>query len=223
MDESAPQAQGPVFEALEAGQRERQAWMRLPAGQGLALTAQHAARGPNPGQYSLPQVRLVCLPVASIETLAQPLRLWSSALAVGGVLMVSSLGPETLIEWRRAMGISPDAGPRGLDLHDLGDLLSQSGLSAPVTESERVVWTYRSFQTAWNDLRGLWLAAAGSGLQPRSRLQRAEASFEGLRADDGRVSLTFEWVHAHAWRGEPRAGPQDNAKPLTFQPKGRFG
>jgi malonyl-CoA O-methyltransferase len=226
MDEPAlhwSQPKGAIFEALQAGQRERQAWMRLPEGAGLAPHSTRVLLGPSAEQVGQPQVGLVCLPVPSLELLAQPLRLWASALAVGGVLMVSSLGPGTLIEWRKALGLSPDAWPRGLDLHDLGDLLSQSGLSAPVTESERVTWTYRHFQTAWNDLRGLWLAPAGSGLQPRSCHKRAQATFEGLRASDGRVSLTFEWVHAHAWRGEPRRGAQDSAKPLTFQAKGRFG
>lgn len=232
MDETAHGSNGSVMEALEAGQHDRLEWMRLAAGDQLSLPMKAFQAGPQvspqvnhqAAHAPLSLVRVVGLPLPRLEHLAESIRLWVPALGPGGVLMVSSLGPGTLIEWRTALGLDLQAEPRGLDLHDLGDALSQAGLSAPVTESERVVWTYRSFLTAWNDLRGLWPATSGRGLQPRSRFAAAQDAFDRLRGGDGRVSLSFEWVHAHAWRGEARRNAGNGGeKPLTFQPLGRFG
>lgn len=166
---------------------------------------------------------LLGLPTPTLPVLGGWLEARVSALRPGGALMVATLGPGTLLSWRRRLGIPADAEPRGLDLHDLGDLLSRAGLAAPVTESERLALSYRRFETVMEDLHGLWPCISGPGLRGRSVLARLRDQFEQMRAADGRVCLEFELVFAHGWRGEPRVRAPAATQPVTFQAAGRFG
>ena len=70
---------------------------------------------------------------------------WQRVLRVNGLLMFSTLGPDTLRELRAAyadaeaaLGIAP-AGARVIDfvdMHDLGDMLVESGFEIPVMDQE---------------------------------------------------------------------------------------
>lgn len=223
-DPRHPQGGGSVvFDRLVAGIEERQAWMRFPAGRAIIGRLQGPPMGSG-AEEPVSFLGLICLPTPSLAHLEQALKAISAPIQTGGALLLAALGPGTLLAWRRARGLSPETEPRGLDLHDLGDLLSRTGFAAPVTEAERLVLSYRQFETAWKDLHGLWPRSSGPGLSGRSSLARGRAEFEDLRGADGRVSLEFELVFAHGWRGQARARAEPQAdQPLTFQPRGRFG
>ena len=65
-------------------------------------------------------------------------------LAPGGLLMFSTFGPDTLKELREAYR-GTDAHThvnRFIDLHDLGDMLVQSGFADPVMDMEHLTLTY---------------------------------------------------------------------------------
>src|SRR5262252_7176657 len=76
---------------------------------------------------------------------AQTLREWHRVLEVGGLLMFSTYGPDTLKELRAAFGA--DAAPHVhpfVDLHDLGDTLAGNGFADPVMDMDIVTVTYDS-------------------------------------------------------------------------------
>jgi len=130
-------------------------------------------------------------------------------LEVGGLLMFSSLGPDTLMELRRAFAaVDAAAHVHGfIDMHDLGDMLMASGLAEPVMDMETITLTYDDLSGLVRDLRhgGAANVAADRrrGLTGRGVWQRAREGYEAARRD-GRLPATFEVVYGHAWKAQPK-------------------
>jgi len=133
------------------------------------------------------------------------LRELARVLAADGLLLFSTLGPDTLAELRVAAGAGRVH--RFADMHDVGDALVAAGFTAPVMDTERLTMTYPSGAALLADLRasGQTCAAPGRsrGLAGRRFQDALGAALEALRRD-GRVPLTFEVVYGHAWKGTPR-------------------
>jgi malonyl-CoA O-methyltransferase len=137
------------------------------------------------------------------------LREFHGVLAVGGLLMFSTLGPDTLAELREAAG-----GARVhtfADMHDLGDMLVAAGFAEPVMDMERVTLLYQDGAALLADLRasGQTCALAARAGQPRRGL--AGRGFlaslkERLDAQrrNGKLPVTFEVVYGHAWKAAPK-------------------
>lgn len=133
---------------------------------------------------------------------------WHRALAVGGFLMFSTLGPGTLLELQdlyRSAGWG-DAYAPFVDMHDLGDMLVHAGFADPVMDQETLTLTWPDTEALLLELRSLGANVASNrfaGLRtPRWRDRLAEAL--RARAVNGRPALTFELVYGHAFRGAPR-------------------
>lgn len=119
-------------------------------------------------------------------------------LAPEGLLMFSTLGPDTLKELRVAAGATRVH--EFIDMHDLGDMLVSAGFSAPVMDMEVLTFTYKDADALLADLR--------AGGQTNARIDRprglsGKGFLEKLRASAGKSS-TFEVVYGHAWKGAPR-------------------
>ena len=136
---------------------------------------------------------------------------WHRALATGGFLMFSCLGPDTLHELRtiyRQLGWPPPAHDF-TDMHDWGDMLVHAGFAEPVMDMERLTLTWETPQRLLAELRGLGVNlhlkrfAALRGRAWRERLWQELA--RSLRQPDGRLALTFEIVYGHAVKPAPRA------------------
>jgi len=124
------------------------------------------------------------------------LREFGRVLAPGGLLMFSTLGPDSLKELRAA------AGERRvhafIDMHDLGDMLLAAGLAAPVMDMELITLEYPGAGTLLDDLRGSGQTSARAD-RPRGLAGRAFA--ERLhRALGDKPRASFEVVYGHAWR-----------------------
>lgn len=118
--------------------------------------------------------------------------------APGGLLMFSTLGPDTLKELRVAAGATRVH--QFLDMHDLGDMLVEAGFSAPVMDMELLTMTYPAAETLLADLR----ASGQTSARPdRARGLGGKGFLEKLRRNLPCMA-TFEVVYGHAWRGEPR-------------------
>ncbi len=118
-------------------------------------------------------------------------------LAPEGLLMFSTLGPDTLKELRAAAGAARVH--RFADMHDLGDALMAAGFSAPVMDMELLTLAYADAGALLADLR-----ASGQTL---SRTDRARGlAGRGLRAalERSGSTATYEVVYGHAWKNAPR-------------------
>src|SRR5512134_3200871 len=130
------------------------------------------------------------------------LREWHRALEVGGLLMFSTYGPDTLKELRTAFAdTTPHVHPFA-DMHDVGDALVAAGFADPVMDMEVITLTYGSPEGLIADLRAGGLRNAHAdrrrALTGARRWVRARTALAGL-ARDGRVPASFEIVYGHAW------------------------
>ena len=148
-------------------------------------------------------------------------------LEVGGLLMFSTLGPDTLRELRQAFG-DIDTAPHVhgfLDMHDLGDMLVASGLGEPVMDMELITLTYDDVTQLAGDLRGTGsancAAARRRGLTGRGVWQGVRQRYERFRRE-GRLPATFEVVYGHAWKAPPR-NTQDGRAIVRFDLPRRAG
>jgi malonyl-CoA O-methyltransferase len=143
----------------------------------------------------------------------QPLlQAWRRALAPGGFLMFSTLGPGSLDLLRQLYGSAGWGAPHApfVDMHDLGDMLVANGFAEPVMDQETINLDYRSPQALVAELRSL-----GANLDPKR--------FAGLRTPrwrdqlherlaqrvsiHGSLRLQVELVYGHAFRSAD-AGPR---------------
>jgi malonyl-CoA O-methyltransferase len=145
-------------------------------------------------------------------------------LEIGGLFSFTTFGPDTLKELRAAFaGI--DTRPhvaRFADMHDIGDLLVQSGFADPVMQMEMLTLTYADARSMTADLKAIGATNAAHGrrrgLTGRRRFERALAALDATpgRTTDGRIPATFEVIHGHAWKAVPRRTAEGHAI-VTFE------
>lgn len=145
-----------------------------------------------------------------LNDLSDVFREFNRVLRVGGLLMFSTFGPDTLKELRQSIDAISGKGSNRIheftDMHDIGDMLLQTGFSDPVMDMETLKLTYAD---PWQAMRELRLAGSVSaqyeihrGLGAKSFWPRV---FEHWPRDmQGRYVLTFELVQGHAWKASPR-------------------
>ncbi|UXY16783.1 malonyl-ACP O-methyltransferase BioC [Chitiniphilus purpureus] len=139
-------------------------------------------------------------------------------LRPGGLLMFSTLGPDTLRELRAAFeGVDGYSHVnRFIDMHDLGDALLHAGLSTPVMDMELITMTYPDAGSVMRDLKaiGAHNATFGrpAGLMGKAVWRKVNAQYERFRRN-GELPCTYEVVYGHAWKPETR--------PVTALPDGR--
>lgn len=132
------------------------------------------------------------------------LREFARVLSPEGLLMFSTLGPDTLKELRTAAGASRVHA--FTDMHDLGDMLVAAGFSAPVMDMEMIEIEYPKGKNLLADLRSSGQTSARAD-RPRGLAGRGfgEALRAGLAA-----RATFEVVYGHAWKG---VGKESHVEP----------
>jgi malonyl-CoA O-methyltransferase len=149
------------------------------------------------------------------------LREMHRVLAVDGLLMFSTFGPDTLKELRASFGDGYVHTQRFADMHDLGDMLVGCGFADPVMDMEVLTMTYGSLDDLFRDLRqsgaGCAMQARRHGLMGRSAWQQMRAAYEKL-AQDGRLPATFEVVYGHAWKAQPKK-TEDGRAIIRFDTK----
>lgn len=144
-------------------------------------------------------------------------------LGPSGLFLFSTLGPDSLVQLRRAWASVDDAiHVHGfVDMHDLGDLVVRAGLAEPVLATETLSLTYAGVGDLVRDLRasgGVNIAAGRRrGLTGRVAWGAFEQALLAGRRHD-RLSITVELILAHAWgAGPPRkvlGGLAEHAVPI---------
>lgn len=122
------------------------------------------------------------------------LREFHRVLAPEGLLMFSSLGPDTLKELRAAAG--QGRVHAFVDMHDLGDMLVAAGFSAPVMDMEMLTMAYGRGEDLLADLRA---SGQTSARRDRARGLAGRRLRERLRAELPREA-SFEVLYGHGWK-----------------------
>jgi malonyl-CoA O-methyltransferase len=128
------------------------------------------------------------------------------ALRPGGLLLYSTLGPETLSELRSAWASADSASHVSAfaDMTQLAGAMSHSGLSEPVMDREVQVLHYPDVQALMSELHAGGARHAASdrrrSLTGRGRLQKMLSAYEEYRADLG-IPARWEILYGAAFAG----------------------
>lgn len=125
-------------------------------------------------------------------------------LKPGGLLMFSTLGPDTLKELRDSWRVVDDDVHvhEFLDMHDVGDAMLRAGLADPVMDVERFTLTYTDAFQLMRELKILGAHNAATerrqGLTGKDRIKKMALAYEQHRLD-GMLPASYEVVYGHAW------------------------
>ena len=129
-------------------------------------------------------------------------------LKPGGLMVLSTFGPETLWELREAFShadSAPHVSPFA-SIAQFGDALISAGFKDPVLDRDELHLQHESLGDLMRELRTLGATNALStrrrSLTGRERFARASAAYEPLRRD-GKLPATWEVITAHAWGPQP--------------------
>lgn len=128
-------------------------------------------------------------------------------LAPGGVLLFSTLGPDTFEQLKNAWAQVDNYSHlhHFHDMHLWGDLLLKTRYQEPVVDMEKITVRYQSLKQLVKDLRyqGVQLSPdkTNKGLVTPARWKAFEAAYEHYRDQDGLLPLTYEVIYGQAWGG----------------------
>lgn len=132
-------------------------------------------------------------------------------LEVGGLFMASTLGPDTLKEWRMAFSDARAPVLSFADMHDLGDSLCASGFADCVVDREDLTLTYDSWAAMVQELRQSTPASPAAkrrhGLMTPAHWARVEAAYPRR---GGKWPVTVELIYCHAWKETTKASGHEH-------------
>ncbi len=144
-------------------------------------------------------------------------------LKPGGLLMFSTLGPDTLHELRSSWQQvdSNNHVNAFIDMHDIGDAMIRSRLSDPVMDVENITMTYSEVMTLMRDLKILGAHNMTQG-RPRNLTSKTKITamcdaYESYRTE-GVLPATYEVVYGHAWAPENKQEAQNGANGVFHFP-----
>ena len=94
-----------------------------------------------------------------------------------------------------------------IDMHDIGDLASRSGLVEPVVDVDRLTLDYADVNALAADLHAAGVANSAVGRHPGLMSRQRWAAFESAMiagAPEDRISVSVELVFLQAWAPERR-------------------
>lgn len=161
-----------------------------------------------------------------LDTPAHVFQEVSRVLRKGGVFAFATLGPDSLLEIRRAWSqVDNDNHVNHfLDMHDIGDALLRSGLRDPVLDVDHLELLYENPERLFADLGHV---GARNTLRERRRSLMGRRSFERMQAAlasesaDGKIRLNLELVYGHCWGGGPRMDPANYTVDASRIPRRR--
>ena len=149
-------------------------------------------------------------------------------LRPGGLLLLSSFGPDTLVELREAFAQADDAPHVSpfASIARFGDALVHAGFRDPVLDRDLFVHGHRDLPELMRELRTLGatnaLHARRHTLTGKSRFAAAAAAYERERREDGLLPATWEAIYAQAWAPEPGAPIREGGMEVTSVPLSRI-
>lgn len=133
------------------------------------------------------------------------LREFSRVLRDEGLLLLTSLGPDTLYELRESF-LSVDNAAHAYnfyDMHHAGDWLKGLHFSDPVVDREVITIAYDHLSLFFQDLKQLHatnrLMDRSRGLLSRNRWEKMLLHYEQFKKEDY-YPVTIELIFGHAWK-----------------------
>ena len=144
-------------------------------------------------------------PLLSVTDPISVLRELSRVLRDEGLLLFTSLGPDTLYELRESF-LAVDHHPHVhdfLDMHHVGDWLKELSFGDPVVDREVITIAYGDLFLLFADLKRLrtnnQLINHSRGLLSRNSWKKMLLRYEQFKKEDY-YPATVELIFAHAWK-----------------------
>lgn len=138
--------------------------------------------------------------------LQQTLKECRRVLKPKGLLLFSTMGPETLKELRESFSDGKWHVHAFHDMHDVGDILTYLSFIDPVMDMQQLTVHYSSIFQLLKDLKltGAHNAAKGrcKGLMGKMNWQCMLKSYEEQRNEGGTLPVTLEVIYGHAFGAE---------------------
>jgi len=137
-----------------------------------------------------------------------------------GLLLVSTFGPQTLIELRESFGVA-DAQPHVspfASIAEFGDALMRAGFRNPVVDRDVAVHWHPDMASLMREQRAIGatnaLTARRRALTGRARFKAAAEHYEQFRTGRG-LPASWEWITAMAWSPKDGAPIRDGGEELA--------
>jgi len=148
-------------------------------------------------------------------------------LVPGGLLMFTSFGPDTLKEMRQSW-YQVDKNVhvnRFIDMHDIGDSLTNSGFAGTVMDNEAITMTYEKLSDLHSDLRGMGEnninSGRNQGMTGKELWNNYLQAYKKYCNGQGDYPATWEITYGHAWATEKvparKTDQQNLTQPFTVQ------
>lgn len=137
-----------------------------------------------------------------------------------GLLMFSTLGPDTLFELRETWAkVDSHVHVHSFDdMHDIGDILLQLKMLDPVMDMEFLTITYNDLKKILLDLKDIGahnlLRQRLKGLTGKDKFKKFAMHYEKLRNAEGLLPVTYEVIYGHAFGAEKI--PQEEKKEIRI-------
>lgn len=133
-------------------------------------------------------------------------------LKPGGLLIFSTLGPDTLMELKQSwQQVDQDIHVNDfLDMHIVGDHVHGASFDNTVMDRDIITLTYKTMLGLMKDLKAIGAHNMNSnrqrGLLGKTKFSKLQNAYEAFRWDDGQLPATYEVVYGHAWKktGQPK-------------------
>ena len=159
-----------------------------------------------------------------VEDLGAAFAGFRRVLKPDGLLLVTTFGPETLIELRDAFA-QADAVPHVspfASIAQFGDALVHAGFRDPVLDRDLHETRYRDLPALMRELRAIGatnaLQSRRHTLTGRARFTAAARAYDAFRTDTGDLPATWEVITAMAWAPGPGAPIREGGYDVTRVP-----
>jgi len=145
----------------------------------------------------------------TVQWIINPIKVFEEfnrVLKPGGLLIFSSLGPDTLMELRESWqqvdkGIHVN---QFLDMHIVGDQVHKAMFDNTVMDRDIITLTYQTMVGLMKDLKAIGAhnmdMQRQKGLMGKSKFETLKNAYEQYRWQDGQLPATYEVVFGHAWK-----------------------
>jgi len=127
-------------------------------------------------------------------------------LKPGGLLIFSTLGPDTLIELKDSwQQVDKDVHVNQfVDMHIVGDQVYAAQFDNTVMDRDVITLSYKTMLGLMRDLKAIGAhnldTKRSRGLMGKNKFKKLESEYEKFRWQDGQLPATYEVVYGHAWK-----------------------
>ncbi len=151
----------------------------------------------------------------AVQWLIEPKQVFlelNRVLKPGGLLIFSSLGPDTLMELKQSwQKVDQNIHVNDfLDMHIIGDQVYNARFDNTVMDRDVITLTYQTMLGLMKDLKAIGAhnmdTERQKGLSGKSTFEKLKNAYEVFRWEDGQLPATYEVVYGHAWKktGQPK-------------------